>query len=140
MQAYALDEWHYSQMPLHWLLAARTIGLSPPRHSGPQRRLRFTPAGFERAALGQLLRAACPDSDLVVRNLVALALSQRLAILPLGAPESSDVNSIPQDACAFPEQITSLYWVGYAGTPVAFYRMSKRSASSVAFGCCSWQV
>lgn len=45
---------------------------------------------------------------------MALALSQRLAILSTEATGNDHQSALPLDACTFPEQITSLCWAGYA--------------------------
>lgn len=60
---------------------------------------------------------------LTCRNVVALALSQRLAILPTESTELDVQSALPLDACTFPEQVTTLCWAGYAGPTPLSYRM-----------------
>ena len=53
-------------------------------------------------------------SDVIYRNLVALALGQKLAILAAEDVELEQHSTVSIDACSFPEQITTLCWLAYA--------------------------
>lgn len=54
-------------------------------------------------------------TDVIRRNLVALALGQKLAILAAEDDELGERHStVSIDACSFPEQITTLCWLAYA--------------------------
>ena len=48
------------------------------------------------------------------RNLVALALGHRLAILAAQGSELDQRSEVSITACTFPEQITTLCWLAYA--------------------------
>lgn len=52
-------------------------------------------------------------TDVIHRNLVALALGQKLAILA-AEDELERHSTVSIDACSFPEQITTLCWLAYA--------------------------
>ena len=64
---------------------------------------------------------------------MALALSQRLAILPTESTELDFQSALPLDACTFPEQVTTLCWAGYAGPTSLSYRVSV--LNGMAFAC-----
>ena len=53
-------------------------------------------------------------TDVIRRNLVALALGQKLAILAAEDDELERHSTVSIDACSFPEQITTLCWLAYA--------------------------
>lgn len=53
-------------------------------------------------------------TDVFHRNLVALALGQKLAILAAEDDELERHSTVSTDACSFPEQITTLCWLAYA--------------------------
>ncbi|KAL3159591.1 hypothetical protein ABBQ38_010003 [Trebouxia sp. C0009 RCD-2024] len=53
-------------------------------------------------------------TDVIHRNLVALALGQKLAILAAQDVEVDQHSTVSISACSIPEQITTLCWLAYA--------------------------
>ena len=70
---------------------------------------------------------------MIHRNLVAVALGQKLAILAADDAELERHSTVSIDACSLPEQITTLYWIAYAkfnegtATTVFLVRVSSQS-------------
>lgn len=68
--------------------------------------------------LGKTLPFAPVVTVHVCRNLVALVLGQKLAVLAAQGAELDQRSGVSFNACNFPEQITTLCWLAYA-TPDA---------------------
>lgn len=74
-------------------------------------------------------------TGVIHRNLVAVALGQKLAILAADDAELERHSTVSIDACSLPEQITTLCWIAYANlnegttTTVLLVRVSLQSVA-----------
>jgi hypothetical protein len=91
-------------------------------------------AYFEHLSCVHQSSSPCLPALRTCRNVVALALSQRLAILPTESSELDFQSALPLDACTFPEQVTTLCWAGYAGPTSLSFRVSAHERHGT-FAC-----